>query len=60
MEFCHDSDSLPPSLQKSRHPAMPIRHEKSPDYGGPEPGRGWLMFLAILGVVVLFAIEYFR
>jgi hypothetical protein len=50
----------PPSLQKSRQPAMPIGHEKSSDRGGPEPGRGWLVFLAILGVVVLFAIEYFR
>ena len=26
---------------------MPSGYEKSPDYGGPEPGRGWLWALAV-------------
>lgn len=40
--------------------AMANGYEKSPDYGGPEPSRAWLWFMAILGVIVLFGVEYFR
>jgi hypothetical protein len=35
-------------------------HEKPHGEGGPEPSRAWLFLMAIVGVVVLFGIEYFR
>jgi hypothetical protein len=30
------------------------------EHNGPEPNRAWLWFVAILGVIVLFGIEYLR
>jgi hypothetical protein len=34
--------------------------DKPGDDRGPEPSRSWLWFMAILGVIVLFGVEYLR